>query len=152
MHVKDTVQKLQKGSLCFKRTKLSQFPHLLLYFSYWWLLLHISDFSPHVFVILAAYAVPTFMLLATLSKAFRSCMAAEWLFLWWCSHLNLTRAGKQTSSKNSVWLLLISNFLWSFALSQIYNAYMSDMESLLANTDRMQRGFANFPFSGRRTQ
>lgn len=84
MHIKDSVQKLQKGSLNPCASRGHGFPHSLLYFPYWWIsgCSYISLIALLMFfVILAGFTVPTFMLLAKLSKAFRSCMAAEWLFL-----------------------------------------------------------------------
>lgn len=155
MHFEYTVPKLWKGSLNPSASKGSNYPKVSPFsfiFSLLvdkWLILYSSNLSPHVFVLLPAFIFPIFTLSELLSKAFRTCMDADQLFLHCCSYHNLARTRKQTSSENPVWLLLISNLPQSLALSQIYNIYVSNIGSLLANNDREQWGFTDLLFSGR---
>lgn len=141
MHFEYTVPKLWKGSLNPSASKGSNYPKVSPFsfiFSLLvdkWLILYTSNLSPHVFVLLPAFIFPIFTLSELLSKAFRTCMDADQLFLHCCSYHNLARTRKQTSSENPVWLLLISNLPQSLALSRIYNIYVSNIGSLLANND-----------------
>lgn len=143
-----TVLELQKRvikSKCFKTNKLSLFPCLPLYFPNWWT----SSYSYIALISLPAFLWHSLLTTSQPSHCQKwspslsrpACLHREWLFLSWCSYHNLARAGNQPSSENPAWLLLIFNLLERLRLCQICNVYISDRESLLANTTRAQLGF-----------